>query len=80
MPEDVTAYGAQPVPAGHRVQGYRSPTGADFGVESIIGSDDRTRVNPTTSFPARATVLITRTVNGVESQHCTAGCSATTWS
>ncbi|WP_170191823.1 trypsin-like serine peptidase [Saccharothrix syringae] len=71
VPKDVTAYGAEPVPAGHRIQGYRSPTGDDVGVQSIIGADNRTRVDPTTSFPARATVLITRTVNGVESQHCT---------
>ena len=29
------------------------------GAESIIGPDNRVRVNPTTSYPARATVLIT---------------------
>ena len=29
------------------------------GIESIIGADNRVRVDPTTSFPARATVLIT---------------------
>ncbi|MFI9811436.1 trypsin-like serine protease [Saccharothrix variisporea] len=71
VPADVTAYGAQRVPAGHKVQGYESPTGDDFGTQSIIGADNRVRVDPTTSFPARATVLITRTVNGVERQHCT---------
>ncbi|GAB2986599.1 trypsin-like serine peptidase [Saccharothrix stipae] len=70
VPADVTSHGAQRVPAGHRIQGYSSPTG-DVTVQSIIGADNRTRVNPTTSFPASATVLITRTVNGVESQHCT---------
>lgn len=32
---------------------------APRGQESIIGADNRIRVNPTTSFPARATVLIT---------------------
>ncbi|MFC5052425.1 trypsin-like serine protease [Saccharothrix xinjiangensis] len=68
---DAAKDGARDVPADHRVQGYRSPTGDDFGAQSIIGSDNRTRVTPTTSFPARATVLITRTVNGVENQHCT---------
>lgn len=30
-----------------------------LGAETIIGPDNRVRVNPTTSFPARATVLIT---------------------
>lgn len=70
VPSDVTAYGAQRVPAGHRIQGYSSPTG-DVGVQSIIGADGRVRVDPTTSFPASATVLITRTVGGVESLHCT---------
>ncbi len=29
------------------------------GIESVIGADNRMRVNPTTGFPARATVLIT---------------------
>jgi glutamyl endopeptidase len=71
VPSDVTAYGAQRVPAGHRIEGYSSPTGDDFGTQSIIGADGRVRVNPTTSFPARATVLITRTVSGVERLHCT---------
>jgi glutamyl endopeptidase len=31
----------------------------EVGTESIIGTDSRVRVNPTTSYPARATVLIT---------------------
>ena len=31
----------------------------NLGAETIIGPDNRVRVNPTTSFPARATVLIT---------------------
>ncbi|PSL57948.1 glutamyl endopeptidase [Saccharothrix carnea] len=70
-PSDVTAYGAQRVPSGHRITGYSSPTGDDLGVQSIIGADNRVRVNPTTSFPASATVLITRTVSGVERLHCT---------
>ncbi len=35
------------------------PMTAPSGIESIIGADQRMRVNPTTSFPARATVLIT---------------------
>jgi glutamyl endopeptidase len=38
-----------------------------FGPESIYGSDNRIRINPTTSFPARATVMITRNGNA----HCT---------
>jgi glutamyl endopeptidase len=37
------------------LQGVRGPK----GIESIIGADNRVRVNPTTSYPARATVLIT---------------------
>jgi glutamyl endopeptidase len=32
---------------------------AKLGAETIIGPDNRVRINPTTSFPARATVLIT---------------------
>lgn len=36
-----------------------TPMAAPVGTESIIGADTRTRVNPTTTFPARATVLIT---------------------
>lgn len=32
---------------------------APEGAESIIGPDNRVRVNPTTSFPARATALVT---------------------
>jgi glutamyl endopeptidase len=35
------------------------PASAGLGVETIIGPDDRVRVDPTTTFPARATVLIT---------------------
>lgn len=35
------------------------PATAPTGVESIIGTDQRVRVNPTTDYPARATVLIT---------------------
>ncbi|GLZ35589.1 extracellular metalloprotease [Lentzea sp. NBRC 105346] len=64
VPSDVRAYGATPVADGHKIAGL------DFQTQSIIGPDNRIRVNPTTGFPARATVLITRTVNGVESQHC----------
>jgi glutamyl endopeptidase len=30
-----------------------------IGIESVIGPDNRKRVNPTTGFPARATVLVT---------------------
>lgn len=65
VPKDVAAFGASAVPTGHKIQGFN-----DFGVQSIIGPDNRIRVNPTTSFPASATVLITRTVGGVERQHC----------
>ena len=32
---------------------------APLGQESVIGQDTRVRVNPTTTYPARATVLIT---------------------
>lgn len=35
------------------------PTTAEVGVETIIGPDQRTRVNPTTVYPNRAIVLIT---------------------
>lgn len=35
------------------------PTTAPEGVETIIGADSRKRVNPTTSYPARAVALIT---------------------
>jgi glutamyl endopeptidase len=35
------------------------PATAPVGIESIIGVDQRTLVNPTTTYPARATVLIT---------------------
>jgi glutamyl endopeptidase len=37
----------------------RKPAKSGYGSETIIGLDSRTRVNPTTSFPARATALIT---------------------
>lgn len=30
-----------------------------MGTETIIGSDDRINVNPTTTYPARAVVVIT---------------------
>lgn len=35
------------------------PHSAEIGQESIIGADQRVRINPTTTYPARATVLIT---------------------
>ena len=38
--------------------------GNDVGIQDVIGTDDRTRVNPTTTFPARAIVQIIRTTNG----------------
>lgn len=47
-----------------------APSGASttaLGTESIIGTDDRVRISPATSFPASAVVQITR--NG--SAHCT---------
>lgn len=37
------------------------PATAKVGIESIIGPDTRQRVNPTTTYPARAAVLITFT-------------------
>jgi glutamyl endopeptidase len=58
--------GADPVPVGHKIEGF-----SGVGIQSIIGPDNRVRVNPTTTFPARATVLITRVSGGVERQHCT---------
>ncbi|WP_051794345.1 serine protease [Kibdelosporangium aridum] len=64
--QDPTLVGASPVTPGHKIEGF---TGV--GVQSIIGPDNRVRVNPTTTFPARATVLITRVSGGVERQHCT---------
>jgi glutamyl endopeptidase len=38
-----------------RLEGVSAP----IGRESVIGADTRIRVNPTTTYPARATVLIT---------------------
>jgi glutamyl endopeptidase len=38
-----------------------SPTTSGVGIETIIGPDERVRVNPTTTYPARAVVLITFT-------------------
>jgi V8-like Glu-specific endopeptidase len=32
---------------------------APVGIESVIGQDNRSRVSPTTAFPARTTVLVT---------------------
>jgi glutamyl endopeptidase len=64
--QDPALVGATPVTPGHKIEGF---TGV--GIQSIIGPDNRVRVNPTTSFPARATVLITRVSGGVERQHCT---------
>ncbi len=47
----------------------KAPMGesAPIGIESIFGTDDRIRINPTTSYPARAVVFITRNGAG----HCT---------
>lgn len=42
------------------------PTDPALGIESIYGTDNRIRITPTTSFPARAVVQITR--NGAA--HC----------
>nr|WP_042182638.1 trypsin-like serine protease [Kibdelosporangium sp. MJ126-NF4]CEL15118.1 Glutamyl endopeptidase precursor, blaSE [Kibdelosporangium sp. MJ126-NF4]CTQ93286.1 Glutamyl endopeptidase precursor (EC 3.4.21.19), blaSE [Kibdelosporangium sp. MJ126-NF4] len=64
--QDPALVGAEPVQPGHKIEGF-----AGIGVQSIIGPDNRVRVNPTTNFPARATVLITRTSGGTERQHCT---------
>jgi glutamyl endopeptidase len=41
-----------------RLKSLKAVRGA-VGTESIIGADNRFRINPTTSFPARAVVLIT---------------------
>jgi glutamyl endopeptidase len=65
--QDPALVGATPVPAGHRIDGYPG-----VGTQSIIGPDNRVRVNPTTSFPARASVLITRPgTGGTDAHHCT---------
>ena len=40
------------------------PATGRVGLESIIGPDTRTRTNPTTSYPARAVVLVTYNQNG----------------
>ncbi|ALG13933.1 trypsin-like serine peptidase [Kibdelosporangium phytohabitans] len=64
--QDPALVGADPVAPGHKIEGF-----SGVGIQSIIGPDNRVRVNPTTNFPARATVLITRTSGGTERQHCT---------
>lgn len=46
------------------------PKTAPVGIESIIGADQRIRVNPTTGYPARATALITFS-QGASSFICT---------
>nr|MDT0656638.1 trypsin-like serine protease [Micromonospora sp. DSM 115978] len=56
-----------PVDATATAPGGRSDTAVGMGIESIFGPDDRIRITPTTSFPARAVVQITR--NGAA--HCT---------
>jgi glutamyl endopeptidase len=63
VPADVRAYGA--VPVDHKTGGFDDPV-----TRSIIGADNRVQVSNTTSFPASATVLITRVVNGTEFHHC----------
>jgi len=47
------------------------PMSAPAGAESIIGPDNRFRINPTTSFPARAVVLITFDPPGPGTSRCT---------
>jgi glutamyl endopeptidase len=47
------------------------PMTAPSGVESIIGADNRFLINPTTSFPARAVVLITFDPPGPGTSRCT---------
>ncbi|HEX5597211.1 MAG TPA: trypsin-like serine protease [Micromonosporaceae bacterium] len=57
---------------GATVSGGAAPGASDtsaaaadgIGIQSIIGTDNRVRVNPTTVFPARAIVQIVRTTNG----------------
>ena len=41
------------------------------GIESIIGTDDRYRITPTTWYPASATVFLSRTQGGVTGRWCT---------
>ncbi len=47
------------------------PMSAPNGIESIIGPDNRFLINPTTSFPARAVVLITFNPPGAGTSRCT---------
>ena len=42
----------------------------EIGVRSVFPPDDRVRANPTTSYPARATVWITRTTGGQTRRWC----------
>lgn len=53
-------FSARPESAGElqRLMALQAVTGPR-GQESIIGADQRVRINPTTTYPARATVLIT---------------------
>jgi len=44
-----------------------------IGVQSVIGPDGRVRVDPTTAYPARATVYLTRTTDGVNQQRWCSG-------
>lgn len=55
----------RPIKATATAPSGSSKTG--IGIESIYGSDDRVRINPTTSFPASAVAQIT--LNG--NAHCT---------
>lgn len=41
-----------------------APGGDSIGIQSVIGTDNRVRVDPTTVFPSSAIVQIVRTTNG----------------
>ncbi|MCZ7420749.1 MULTISPECIES: trypsin-like serine protease [unclassified Micromonospora] len=54
-------------PGGSRFDTGARPVAADgdsIGIQSVIGTDNRVRVDPTTVFPSSAIVQIVRTTNG----------------
>ncbi|TQI93696.1 glutamyl endopeptidase [Amycolatopsis cihanbeyliensis] len=63
---DATGVNTKPDPAPDP-----SGPGGDIHAGSIIGPDGRTRVNDTTTFPARATVYLTYTKPGGATSWCT---------
>ncbi|MEV2241265.1 trypsin-like serine protease [Micromonospora sp. NPDC049891] len=54
-------------PGGNRFDAGGRPAASDgdsIGIQSVIGTDNRVRVDPTTVFPSSAIVQIVRTTNG----------------